>query len=84
MEKMFDQKFDDGTRLYCCIQNGNFALGHCGIGKASEVFNEIKGDNDLIQYYIHNNNLCPNDSCVYGYVDVGWGYHVSCQCCNFF
>lgn len=67
MEKIFDQKFDDGTRLYCHIQNYNFVLGHCGIGVASEVFNEIKGDNDLIHGYIRCNDLCPNDFCESGY-----------------
>lgn len=81
MTKIFEQEFEDGSQLWCHIQNDNYTLGHLGSGKSNDLFWSLR-DNESISDYIKDNFLCPNDFCQNGYIDIGYGEKMMCAYCN--
>lgn len=81
MTKIFEQEFEDGSQLWCHIQNDNYTLGCLGAGKAKDLFWSLR-DNESISDYIKDKSLCPNDFCQNGYIDMGWGEKMMCAYCN--
>lgn len=81
MTKIFEEEFNDGTKLWCHIQNEHYVLGYFGNGTSYKTYANLKTQED-IQDYIQDNGLCPNDFCQSGYIDEGWGEKRACQYCN--